>query len=257
MSACQRLRPALGLACVIMLLLAVHGPIAQYANYHDFADRRSWEGLPNAADVLSNLGFLLAGLWGVFEVLRRVPPAGGRAGWLLAYAGVALTGLGSSWYHLHPDDQTLVWDRLPIALACAGLLAGVGSELHGRVRAIWPALWLVFWAVSGVWWWQWTADLRPYLMLQLLPLLLLPLWYWQLQRSRGEQQLVLAASLGYVLAKIAELHDQAWFVALSGHLSGHTLKHLFATVACILLVLAYRRGHHLSNGACQQRPAWV
>jgi len=29
---------------------------------------------------------------------------------------VFLTGIGSSYYHLHPDNRTLVWDRLPMIL---------------------------------------------------------------------------------------------------------------------------------------------
>lgn len=36
------------------LLLAAHGPIAQWPTYHHFADTRAWGGLPNAANVLSN-----------------------------------------------------------------------------------------------------------------------------------------------------------------------------------------------------------
>lgn len=247
MSPNARLRPALLIGCLLMLALAVHGPIAQYAHYHDFADRRALLWMPNAADVLSNLGFLLVGLWGLLSVLRREVPPGGRLGWLLAFGGMALTGLGSGWYHWQPDDQSLIWDRLPIALACAGLLAAVGSELHGRVRAVWPALWLMAWAVSSVIWWIWNGDLRPYLLLQALPLILLPLWYWQMHRSVAEQLLVLGASLCYVLAKIAEVQDHSWFMLLDGMLSGHTLKHLFATVACGMLVIAYRLGHFPHN----------
>ncbi|WP_051279782.1 hypothetical protein [Chitinilyticum aquatile] len=248
MSPNARLRPALLIGCLLMLALAVHGPIAQYAHYHDFADRRAWLGLSNAADVLSNAGFVLAGLWGVLSVLQREAPPGGRFGWLLAFGGMALTGLGSGWYHLQPDDHTLIWDRLPIALACAGLLAAVGSELHGRVRALWPALWLAFWAVSSVIWWAWDGDLRPYLLLQALPLILLPLWYWQMQRRVTEQLLVFGASLCYVLAKIAELQDHRWFLLLDGMMSGHTLKHVFATLACGMLVMAYRVGHFSQKG---------
>src|SRR5690606_32744894 len=42
---------------------AVHGPIAQPAGYHAFADRRAWGGIAYAGNVLSNLGFALVGGW--------------------------------------------------------------------------------------------------------------------------------------------------------------------------------------------------
>lgn len=36
-------------------------------------------------------------------------------GWTCFYLGVAAVGVGSSYYHLKPDDATLVWDRLPVS----------------------------------------------------------------------------------------------------------------------------------------------
>ena len=45
------------------LALLLHGPIAQWASYHAFADQRELWGIPHAADVLSNLPFAIAGLW--------------------------------------------------------------------------------------------------------------------------------------------------------------------------------------------------
>lgn len=48
--------------------MLVYGPIEQFANYHDLADRRVVFGVPYAGDVLSNAGFAVVGLWG----LRRL-----------------------------------------------------------------------------------------------------------------------------------------------------------------------------------------
>jgi hypothetical protein len=39
--------------------------LAQPENYFPFADQRSWLGIPNAADVLSNLAFVAVGLLGL------------------------------------------------------------------------------------------------------------------------------------------------------------------------------------------------
>src|SRR3569833_3916671 len=51
----------------LMILAGVFfrlGPIPQLPHYHEFADQRSWAGIPHAADVLSNLAYLVAGLAG-------------------------------------------------------------------------------------------------------------------------------------------------------------------------------------------------
>lgn len=36
-------------------------------------------------------------------------------GWACFYVGVAAVALGSSYYHLKPNDARLVWDRLPVS----------------------------------------------------------------------------------------------------------------------------------------------
>lgn len=39
------------------------------------------------------------------------------------FAGVLLTSAGSTWYHLAPTNDSLVWDRLPMTLGFMGLFA--------------------------------------------------------------------------------------------------------------------------------------
>ena len=53
-----------GMAFVLTLALVLPG-MTQPPHYHAFADQRSWAGLPHAADVLSNLGFVLMGVLGL------------------------------------------------------------------------------------------------------------------------------------------------------------------------------------------------
>lgn len=214
---------------LIGLLMAIHGPIAQPPDYHHFADARSAFGIPNAADVLSNIGFAAAGLWGWLRIRHRQP------GCLLFLGALVMTGAGSFFYHLAPDDARLVWDRIPIALACAGLLAGVHAQCTGTDHEARNTGILAVIALTSVMWWSWTGDLRPYLMLQVLPLILIPLWQWAADRPCDERRAFAAAILLYVLAKGAELHDHEVFHA-SGIVSGHTLKHLLAIAAAGIIV---------------------
>jgi hypothetical protein len=237
----SRLPTLLTLALILALL--AHGPIPQWPHYHDFADTRNWHGLPDAMDVLSNAGFALVGAWGLIRLwpARRQPSlARGWPGYRLFLAALVLTAAGSSYYHLAPDDARLVWDRLPIALACAGLLAGVRGESGPAVNTRAWALLLSASAVASVAWWHYTGlhgegDLRPYILVQGLPLVLIPLWQ-TIHRAPRADRLAFAAALGlYGLAKATEAYDHET-MALLGLISGHTLKHLLATAAAWLLV---------------------
>ncbi len=239
------LPPLLIIAAVIVL--ALHGPIVQWPDYHRFADARGLPGLPNAPDVLSNLGFAAVALWGWATLApRRHEPAlaFGWPGWALFLAALLLTAFGSSWYHLAPDNFRLLFDRLPIALACAGLLAGVYADTHGYVHGRTLSVLLALAAIGAVLWWYATelrgaGDLRPYVLLQTAPLVLVPLWQ-AIRRAPRVERIAFAAAIGcYVLAKFAELRD-AQLLAAVGFVSGHTLKHLLATAAAALVVLGVR-----------------
>ena len=104
------------------LLPAMPQPVA----YHDFADHREMLGVANFFDVASNAAFLLAGLAGLAVTVRpRTEFAANRERWPYAvfFAGMVLTGLGSAYYHLVPDNERLFWDRLPMTIAFMSLIA--------------------------------------------------------------------------------------------------------------------------------------
>lgn len=42
-------------------------------------------------------------------------------GWTCFFIGVAAVGIGSSYYHLKPNDARLVWDRLPVSIVVRAL----------------------------------------------------------------------------------------------------------------------------------------
>lgn len=237
-------RPIL-ITALCILAMIVQGPIPQTENYHAFADETSFLGIPHARDVLSNLGFACVGLWGLLGLWRHRRHPGIARGWpgyALFLMGLILTAFGSAYYHWLPDNARLVWDRLPIALVCAGLLAAVWAQTAlppGRAGIVTGLL--ALYAVLSVLWWYWTelngqGDLRPYLLLQILPILLIPLWQ-AIHRTPAVERLWFgAALLLYVLAKLAEVNDHGLLAATDSALSGHTLKHLLATAAAAALV---------------------
>ena len=250
MAGLQRYLPA-GLWLLLVLALLGHGAVGQWAHYHDFANQQVWHGVPNGADVLSNAGFIALGAWGLSWLTQTKRPLWGRAqsGYVLFLVGVLLTGLGSAYYHWQPNNHTLVWDRLPIALTCAGLLAGARADIQGVSTRRDACLWTL-WGMLSVAWWAWTAragnggDLRAYILLQAAPLWLIPLWLWLYRAPKQLTQPFMLAIGCYVLAKVAEIGD-AWLWQASAHvISGHTLKHLLATLAVALVCgHLYRRSH--------------
>lgn len=247
----NRMKPLhrhLPLALTLLLAAAAlfHGPIHQPAGYHDFADQSLLWGVPHFCDVSSNIGFALVALWGWLGLApRREHPdlRHGWAGYRLFLIGLFLTALGSTWYHLAPDNARLVWDRLPIALACGGLLAGVLGDVQGRNSGR-NAMLLALAAIASVAWWRFTdlagaGDLRPYLLLQGLPIVLIPLWQWLHRAPRPDRAAFGGALAIYIVAKLAEVNDHA-IAAVLDPLTGHTLKHLLAVAAALLIVARLR-----------------
>ena len=153
--------------------------------------------------------------------------------------GLFLTAFGSGYYHLDPDNIGLFWDRLPIALACGGLLAGVWGDTQRKQSAPLAAALAVFGIASVIWWYvtelSGMGDLRPYLLLQGLPIILIPLWQWLSGQAKADRWAFGGALLLYVFAKFTEQYDHE-IATLLGILTGHTLKHILATAAAALIV---------------------
>ena len=233
-----------GLAAAGLIACALVPRVPQDPAYHRFADARRLCGVPHGNDVLSNAPFVVVGICGL-AVLRRRPTAARRgperAAWTTAFVGVALTGFGSAYYHWRPTNETLAWDRLPMTVAFAGLVAAQLAERLGpRVgRIALPAL-LVFFP-GTVAYWAWTeargaGDLRWYGYAQFFPLLFVPvLWATTPRRYDWTTDLVAAAGW-YAAAKVFEALDRPIYDALGAFLSGHTLKHVAAALATACFV---------------------
>jgi predicted membrane channel-forming protein YqfA (hemolysin III family) len=226
------------------VLLLLHGPIAQPVRYNDFADQSVLFGIPHAADVFSNLGFAFVAVGGWMLLRPWRDHSALRQGWWgyrLFLIAVFLTALGSTYYHLAPDNARLVWDRIPIGVACAGLLAAVRAETRTDTRVARDAVVLTLLSLLSVAWWYYTdspqrpGDVRFYLLLQGLTVVLIPLWQAIYASPRPDRIWFGVAVFLYFLAKLAELWDHELLTTV-GWISGHTLKHLLATVAAGVLV---------------------
>ena len=234
----------LGVALAMLLALALSSPLAQPREYHRFADATSRFGISNALNVLSNLAFLVVGVLGIWSLAGRdvlfIEPAE-RLPYLVLFFGVALTCFGSGYYHLAPDNDRLVWDRLPMTIGFSALFAAILGErvnLRAALRAL-PLFMLA--GLGSVFYWIWTehagrGDLRPYIFVQFFPLIAIPLLValFPPRYTRGAD---IVPVIGfYLVAKIFEIFDAPIFAATRHTLSGHSLKHLAAAVAVWLVL---------------------
>ncbi|UZR28550.1 ceramidase domain-containing protein [Methylococcus mesophilus] len=243
----QKERLLLVLAALAVTVALFVPAIPQDPAYHRFADGTARFGIPNFWNVVSNLPFLAVGLAGVLDVYRGRPAILGEfhIAYLIFFAAVALVAPGSAYYHLNPNNATLVWDRLPMTVAFMALfsivLAEYVSVALGR-RLLWPLLVI---GVVSVFYWDFTeaqgrGDLRLYGLVQFLPMLLIPP-ILLLFRSRFGGTAYLWAVLGaYAVAKAAELLDEPIF-RIFHPLSGHALKHLLAALGVYIFLAAIRR----------------
>jgi hypothetical protein len=237
------------------LLPAVPQPV----DYHQFADQRELCGVANFLDVASNAGFLLAGILGLLVVLRPATvfeqPAE-RWPYAVFFVGMVLTAVGSAYYHLSPDNERLFWDRLPMTVAFMSLIsAQVVDRMAVRAGlALLPPLLLV--GVASVVYWRATehaggGNVLPYAILQGYSVVMLAVFAIS-QRSRYTRGSDVGwVFAGYLVAKLFELADRQAFEL--GHVvSGHTLKHLVAALAglvvCRMLALRTLRPSYASPG---------
>jgi hypothetical protein len=213
--------------------------IRQPQEYHNFADARSWLGIPRAADVLSNLPFIVVGVIGLWQLRRGSRPLSRAVSSSLhfIFIGFFLTGFGSGYYHWDPNDARLVWDRLPMTIAFSGVM-GALFALRVSERSGWAML--VFMLIVGpasVIYWQITGNLSMYGEVQFgaLAVLLGVL----LGARSADDPFPWWALLGwYVLAKIFEDADSAIWRITNGLFAGHALKHLAAAAGGWMLARA-------------------
>src|SRR5476651_548141 len=173
----QSLRARVGLL-IAVCVVAIGGfwlftePMEQPQWYHDFADQRPMLGIPHALNVLSNAPFILVGVVGIAFLLGARSHRPGvflepveRGPYWVYFIGLVLTGIGSSYYHANPNNETLVWDRAALAITFMGLFTAILAERIDVWCARWLLVPLVLLGAGSVFWWDHTerigaGDLR-------------------------------------------------------------------------------------------------
>src|SRR5262249_251693 len=165
--------------------------------------------------------------------------------YVLFFLCIALTGFGSAYYHADPNNDRLLWDRLPLAMAFMALLAIIIAERIDHCAGMILLVPLVALGAGSVVYWHWTetidqGDLRLYLFVQFYPLLVFPLILVLVRPPYTRPGCLMGGWGGSTPAKGLEI--LAPRVSAQGKIvSGHTLKHLVAAASPSLVFLMIRK----------------
>jgi hypothetical protein len=241
------------LICVTLAMIVIAFLVPRFGqvpDYHVFADARILFGIPNFLDVISNGGFFVVGAVGlgflafrpkafVFErSIERLP-------YVVLFTGILLTALGSSWYHLAPSNDSLMWDRLPMSIIFAAFISVTIMERIGVKAGLISLFPCVLIGLSTVIYWHATetaghGDLRPYVFMQLYPMIGIPLAMALLPPRYTRASYLLFIIVLYGCSRIPEVYDAAVYSRLD-LVSGHTLKHIIAAIALTPIFVMLRR----------------
>jgi hypothetical protein len=210
-------------------------PIPQDPQYQIFADQRILLNIPHFWNVVSNMAFFIAGVYGLWTWRRSTwAYASDRWPWLTMAGGLIFVALGSGYFHLQMNNQTLFWDRLPMVVVFMSLFCAILVErLHPRLIILLGPLVLL--GVLSVEIWRRSelagaGDLRLYGFVQYFPMLAIPLILWLFPKRYDHPEGFWIMIGFYAFAKLLEIFDKPVFCFFKV-VSGHTLKHILAAAA--------------------------
>lgn len=228
------------------------GPIAQNQEYHLFADQRTFFSIPNFWNVVSNIPFGIAGICGIFYCFREIIKTTDYqsvAPIFIFFVGIFLTGIGSTYYHLNPSNETLFWDRLPMTISFMAfftivIIEFISIKLGARLfipLLISGILSLLYWQITES---KGVGDLRFYVLVQFLPIAIITA-ILILYKNKNRSALYFFVLSTYLMAKLFEINDDLIFS--TNHISGHSIKHIIASVAPLLFFVGLSKRKHVSN----------
>jgi hypothetical protein len=241
----RRLAILIGLTLAVIVIIFQFRRIGQDPTYHRFSDDLDIAGIPNFWNVISNIGFFIVGILGIIKVLRSSSPQQLKIIFFILFLGILLTGVGSAYYHLHPNNFRLIFDRIPMTVVFVSFLSAAIAHCINRTWGFVLLFPLLFIGIASVLWWYFSeiegaGDLRFYALVQFLPILLVPTIFL-LFRSPENRRIwpLFGWIIGwYILAKVLEHFDATIFQFIK-IISGHSLKHFAATIATIYFITIF------------------
>ncbi len=227
----------------VQALLAGLGMHA-HVGAHVFADGRSWLGIGNAMDVLSNLPFAAFGAWGLLRLKTATTNRVQKSLFQLFFSGLLLITVGSMVYHLSPSDDTLLWDRLGMTVAFAGVLGFAASERVSERAGTALAAATLLGALVALWVWHTSGDVLAWSVVQFGGMALVLALATMPRQAHAIGISLLAIIAFYAVAKVLESADHRVYGLTQQWVCGHSLKHLVASLAALPILSALKNSCH-------------
>ncbi len=233
------------LALLSCLVLLFYGRFPQDSNYHHFADQRKMLDIPHFLNVVTNFSFLFVGVIGL-GVVGKISDKGLKHIYSAIFIAFLLLTAGSAYYHLQPNNNTLVYDRLPITVVLMSFFAFIIYERMGPQRGYTAFIVLNILGIFSVIYWILTeqegkGDVRWYALVQFFPIIAIPLLLGLYQSPLAYTKQIVWMFLFFGLAKLAESFDRSIYNFLHQIISGHSLKHLLMALAGFEIVFLAKR----------------
>ena len=178
--------------------------------YHNFADKRIFLGIPNMMNVISNFVFLIPAIIHFKRTKKNT----------LLILHIILLSIASGYYHLNPSDETIFWDILMIATTSMIVLITISDTKYGLL--------LYSYAIFSILYWKYSDDLRLYILILIgVPLYIVLKYYKNINLKKYIYVIVFMG----ILTRISEHNDHEIYEFTNYQISGHTLKHIFAIIA--------------------------
>ncbi len=216
--------------------------IPQPLTYHAFADKKSLFGIPNWNNIWSSLLYIPLGIWGLGVAHTHKLPKE-RLLWQIFFAGVILIGIGSTAYHLQPNNESLVIDRIPIAIVLMTFLSILVEEEKGAAWGLYLLPFALCLGIFSVIWWIYSermgaGDLRLYIWVQFIASFAALLFAY-FRSGRRRWLLITVASL-FAASKVFEFYDVQIYARSYDLIGGHPIKHILSAAAVVCLILYSR-----------------
>ena len=198
--------------------------------YHDFADKRTFLGIPNFLDIVSNIAILLPALY----LLQTRKTKSLKSNLLILH--LVLLAITSSYYHIDPSDKTVFLDIMSIATGSIIVLLIIMNTSTEY------SLLLYSFAIFSIIYWKYTGDLRFYLLIYIGVSLYIVLKYYKKNNLRVY---LLIMILSNILMWLTEFNDHYVYNLTNNLVSGHTLKHIFAGIGIFFVIKIFKKENKL------------
>ena len=190
-------------------------------SYHNFVDKRKFMGVNNAMNVLSNLFFL----YPVIYLLTKQHKNKTKFLALIIF-GLAIT---SAYYHMKPTNHTIFMDMIFVVSLNTFVLSYFVDETLGYLMGIL--------GISSVVLWNVTNDIRPYALLQIGIALFC---CYKLYETPAQDYILPIIGVG-ISVRLVEMLDSQIYKLTNKLISGHTLKHILATIQIYIVIKALEK----------------